>query len=326
MSDPLEGTPYRALRPLGAGSMGEVIEAEHTGLGRRVVVKLLHKRYFAGGPQEDLAQLADRMRLEGQALGAIEHVHVVAALDCGVTPGGRPYLVMERLVGRTLREELDARGPLPVDEALDLAAQALDGLAAVHQAGLVHRDVKPDNLFLCDPAPGRGRIVKLLDLGVAKIVAASSASPSPLAVPTAEGIAMGTPRYFSPEQAIGAPLDGRSDVYSMGLVLHALVTGRTPFDHMRETAALLRAHAESAPHPLSLHAPSPPPPDLEAAVSRALAKRPADRFPSAAAFAAELRRIAKQRPATRADLAKLFAAVLVVAFVASLAVSMLALD
>ena len=326
MTDPLAGTPYRSIRPLGAGGMGEVVEAEHGGLGRRVVVKLLHKRLFGRGHADDRAQLADRMRLEGQALGAIEHPNVVAALDCGVTQEGRPYLVMERLTGRTLRDELDARGPLPLVEAIDLAAQALDGLEAVHRAGLVHRDVKPENLFVCDAAPGRGRTVKLLDLGVAKIVSASSASPSPLVVPTADGIAMGTPRFFSPEQAVGAPLDGRSDVYSMGMVLHALVTGRTPFDHIRETAALLHAHAESAPHPLSRFAPAPPPPALEAAVNRALAKRPADRFPSAAAFAAELRRIASEHRATPAGLAKLFAAALAIAFLLSLAVAMAVLD
>lgn len=291
--DPLAGTPYRTLGPLGAGGMGEVIEAEHLGLGRRVVVKLLHRHLDAWG------NLADRMRLEGESLGYVEHPNVVAAVDRGRTCEGRPYLVMERLYGRTLGEELTARGPLPAGEAITLTSQALDGLHAVHEAGIVHRDVKLENVFVCDARPGLDRVVKLLDLGVAKLLPGSG--PTPLAIATEEGVSMGTPRFFSPEQATGAALDERSDVYAMGLVLYALLTGRTLFEHLRDVDALLDAHARTLPEPPSRLVALPA--ALDAAVLKALAKRPEDRFASAAAFACELRRIG-EAPARAADQAE----------------------
>jgi serine/threonine-protein kinase len=280
--DTLAGTPYRLIARLGAGGMGEVFEAEHRALGRRVVVKLLHRHLAAR------RDLADRMRLEGQALARVDHPHVVAALDIGATWEGRPYLVMERLHGRTLRAELAARGPLPAAEAALMAADALDGLEALHAAGICHRDVKLDNVFLCDAANGRPRTVKLLDLGVAKVV--RDDGPAPPLVPTEEGISLGTPRFFSPEQAVGSRVDPRSDVYAMGVVLYALVAGRGPFDDLARVSALLDAHASREPPRPSQFAPVPP--ALEAAIQKALAKLPEDRFESAAAFAAELRRIA----------------------------------
>jgi serine/threonine-protein kinase len=279
--DPLTGTPYRTLCPLGAGAMGEVFDAEHVKLGCRVAVKVL-RRKDQGRPD-----LVDRMRLEGQALAHVEHPGVVRVLDLGTTFDGQPYLVMERLWGRTLREELAARRTLPPGEAIALVIQALEGLAAVHGAGLLHRDLKLDNIFVCDAAPGLPRAVKLLDFGVAKVI--HPGGPAPLAVPTDEGVSMGTPRFFSPEQAAGERLDARSDVYSMGMVLYALVAGRGPFDHLSDLAAILDAHMEAQPDVPSRWAPVPIP--LEAVILRALAKRPEHRWQSAAAFAAALRRV-----------------------------------
>jgi serine/threonine-protein kinase len=308
--DPLAGTPYRTLRPLGAGAMGEVVEAEQAATGRRVVVKLLHRHLLR---RDDLA---DRMRLEAESLAHVTHPNVVAVLDHGRTADGRPYLVMERLHGRTLRDELSAQGRLPAPEAVALVAQALDGLSAVHAAGIVHRDIKLDNLFACDPLPGRERVVKLLDLGVAKVFPGKG--PAPLIISTEEGVSMGTPRFFSPEQATGAPLDGRCDVYAMGLVLYALMTGRTPFDHLRDVDALLAAHAETPPVPPSRLVEIPA--ALDAAILKALAKQPADRFATAAAFAAELRRLERAPArATRARAARLIATALAVSFALSMA-------
>lgn len=312
LDDPLAGTPYRTLGPLGSGRTGEVVVAEHTALGRPVVVKLLHRHL---GRRRDLA---DRMRLEGQALARVSHPNVVAALDLGVTQDGRPYLVMERLRGRTLRAELHERGPLPAAEAAELAAQALDGLAAVHAAGLCHRDLKPENIFICDAAPGKPRIVKLLDLGVAKVLD-TVAGPAPPIVPTAEDVSMGTPRFFSPEQATGRPVDPRSDVYAMGVVLYTLVAGSGPFDHLHEVDEVLTAHAETPPERPSHAAPAPIAPGLEAAILRAMAKRPRDRFPSAAAFAAALRALDLGAAPAPVRLVPLFFRVLT----ASLALSML---
>jgi serine/threonine-protein kinase len=300
--------------------MGELFEAEHAAIGRRVAVKLLHRHL------RWRRDLVDRMRLEGQALGHLEHPNVVQAIDFGLTWEDRPYLVMERLAGRTLADEVAARGALPAAEAIDLVAQALSGLSAVHRAGLLHRDIKLDNVFVCDAAAGRGRIVKLLDFGVAKVVSARAGGPAPLPVPTAEDVAMGTPRFFSPEQAAGGPIDARSDVYAMGIVLYALLAGRGPFDHLTALADVLGAHIATPPAPPSQHAPVPA--ALDAAVLRALAKRPADRFPSAAAFAEELARIGRalSHDAEGPRLLPLFLRVLAAAFVVSAAVTAVVIE
>jgi serine/threonine-protein kinase len=282
----LEGTAYRVIATLGRGGMGDVVEAEHVALGKRVVVKLLQQRHA------DRADYADRMRIEAQALAKIAHPNLVAVTDFGQTARGQTFLVMERLHGRTLREELEARGVLPVLEAIDVVAQSLAGLSAAHAAGLVHRDVKLDNLFLCDAVDGR-RQVKVLDFGLAKVIGVMGEStPAPLAFPTAEGVAMGTPRFFSPEQATGKPVDPRTDVYAAGAVLYTLLAGRSPFEHHDSLLALARAHAFEMPEPPSRFAPQAIPPALDEAVLRALAKDPDERFPSAQAFAAELERIA----------------------------------
>jgi serine/threonine protein kinase len=290
--DPLAGTAYRSIAPLGRGATGEVVEAEHRALGKRVVVKLL---------QRDLARrpdLVDRMRLEGQALARLTHENLVAVLDLQVTLEGRPFLVMERLHGRTLREELHARSALPAFEAIDLARQALAGLGAAHEAGLVHRDVTLANLFVCHPRPGAaGRVLKLLDFGLAKVVSrAGGRAPAPLQASTEEGVSMGTPRFFSPEQAAGERVDARADLYAMGMVLYTMVTGRVPFADLVALDELLAAHLTLTPARPSLLAPWPLPPGLDEAIARAMEKRPQDRFASAAEFSRELDHVLRPRP------------------------------
>lgn len=272
--------------------MGEVVEAEHRALGKSVVVKLL---------QRDLARrpdLVDRMRLEGQALARLTHENLVAVLDLQVTLEGRPFLVMERLHGRTLREELHARCAIPAAEAIDLARQALSGLGAAHEAGIVHRDVTLANLFLCNPRPGAaGRVVKLLDFGLAKVVSrAGGRAPQPLQASTEEGVSMGTPRFFSPEQAAGERVDARADLYAMGIVLYTMVTGRGPFADLVTLDDLLAAHLTLSPARPSFHAPWPLPPGLDEAIARAMEKRPQDRFASATEFASALDHVLRPRP------------------------------
>ncbi|WP_437277074.1 serine/threonine-protein kinase [Sorangium sp. So ce375] len=284
----LDGTPYRPVRRLGRGGMGEVIEAAHVGLDKPVVVKLLHR---------DLnrePRLVERMRVEAQSLARLAHPNLVTVTDFGRTAEGRTFLVMERLYGRTMREELAARGALPAMEALDLVAQTLAGLAAAHGAGIVHRDVKLENLFVCDADVQGRRVVKVLDFGIAKVVAprGDGRAPAPSLYQTEEGVLVGTPRYLSPEQACGLAVDARTDVYAAGVVLYTLLAGRDPFEHVRRVHELVRAHASEVPVPPSSHAPRPVPPELDRAVMRALEKHPALRFPDAAAFAAELSRIA----------------------------------
>ncbi|WP_437600631.1 serine/threonine-protein kinase [Sorangium sp. So ce590] len=296
--DALEGTPYRALRALGRGGMGEVIEAEHRALRKRVVVKLV-RRTLAGDPR-----FADRLRVEAQALAAVSSPHVVAVMDLGTTPRGRAYLVMERLEGCTLREELERRGSLPVSEAIEVTRQVLAGLAAAHRVGIVHRDVKLDNLFLCAPdaaAPGAARVVKVLDFGVAKVLDAGVARTGPgtapprflagPAVPTEAGLLVGTPRTASPEQARCQPVDARTDVYAVGLLMYTLLVGHGPFAHVEDALEVLRAHVVEAPAAPSRHAAQVIPRALDGAVLKALAKLPEHRFQSAEAFAEELARI-----------------------------------
>ncbi len=293
--DVLAGTPYRALGRIGRGGMGEVLAAEHVALGKRVVVKLLHSALA------DRADHVDRMRLEAQALARLAHPNLVVVHDYGRTADARPYMVMEELIGRTLRAEIKQRGPLPALEAIDLARQALAGLDAAHAVGIVHRDVKLDNLFVCG-APGGPRTLKVLDFGIAKVLptARSDASPAPLAYPTEEGVALGTPRYFAPEQARGVAVDARTDLYSTGLVLYALLAGRGPFDHLHAIYELALAQAEEVPELPSVVAGVAVPPAVESLVMRAIAKRPEDRFQSAAEFSTELARVATRLEAAAA--------------------------
>jgi len=212
-------------------------------LRRRVVIKLLHPQH-AG--REDVA---DRLRLEAQAIATLgpRTPHVVQVLDYGRTGAGRPYIVMERVEGRTLEEEIAERGALPPDKAVGIAVQILDGLAAAHAAGIVHRDVKPDNVFLC-PAPGGGHTVKLLDFGLAKIARdlSGEGGPTPLVKPTEPGTVMGSPLYFSPEQAKGGPATPSSDLYSTGIVLYTMLAGRPPRPIRRRLR--VRTHRAPVPH------------------------------------------------------------------------------
>ena len=212
-------------------------------------------------------------------------------LDVGKTAEGRIYLVMEKLVGRTVGEELAARGFLPVVEAVALVRQLLDGLDAAHGAGVVHRDVKPANLFLCDATRGP-RTLKILDFGVAKIVRrrAGGDGPRPLAHPTAAGAMVGTPRWMAPEQITMQPVGRPTDLYSAGAVLYALVAGRDPFHHHRDPSSVLQAHVDEKPPVPSIGAPQIIPAAVEHAIMKALAKRPEDRWASAAELSDALER------------------------------------
>lgn len=291
-ADPFQGTQYRALRQLGAGGMGEVYEVEHEIVGRLMVAKVLRPELAHD------AAIADRMRVEAQALAALCHPNIVSVTDFARTSDGRPFYVMEQLDGRTLGEEFRSRGAFPVDEAIDVVRQILAGLTAAHQLGLVHRDIKLDNVFLHQKASGE-RVVKLLDFGVAKVLAGrDSRAPAPPTLPTADGAIVGTPRYVSPEQVLGKGIDHRADVYATGLVLYTLVCGRGPFDDVRKQEDFFIAHLGDEPPAPSDVSRQSLPHDLDAAILRAIRKNPADRFQSAMEFSAALERIAGRRTAS----------------------------
>lgn len=283
--DPLQGTPYTTVGFAGRGGMGEVFLAVHRGLNKPVVVKLLHRQFM-----EDV-RFADRLRVEAQALAAVSSPHVVTVSDLGRTPEGRPYLVLERLQGRTLRDELRERRTLPMEEAVAITRQILGGLHAAHRLGIVHRDVKADNIFLCrDPSGSGAPFVKVLDFGIAKVQGTGTAAPVIACpqYPTEEGVMVGSPRTVAPEQIRFQPVDARTDIYAVGLLLYTMVAGRPPFAYARDLLKMLNAHLTEVPRAPSTYMREPVPASLDRVILKALAKRPEHRFQSAAEMASEL--------------------------------------
>lgn len=219
-----EGSRYQPVRFLGRGGMGQVWVVRQGLLKREFALKILHPR-FGLKPQ-----VTDRLRLEAQAAGRLEHTGVVQVIDFWISSDGHACYVMELLHGRNLEQELRVRRRLPAAEVVEIGCQTLSALAAAHRLGVIHRDIKPDNLFLHE-LPGIGQIVKVLDFGLARVVDDyAERTPAPPMQKTRTGVAIGTPRFMSPEAAEGKPVDQRSDLYSLGLTLFEALTGRGPFD------------------------------------------------------------------------------------------------
>lgn len=285
--DPFRGTRYRGIKRIGGGGMGEVFSVMHRELGSLFVAKLLRAEL-----QRD-ARAVDRVRIEAETLSRLEHPNIVTATAFGHTANNRPFVVMELLKGLNLAERLK-RGPVSIDRALSWMRATLSALRAAHELGIVHRDVKPQNLFLHEQ--GNGRIVlKVLDFGVARVLPnAPVTAPIPLALPTLAGMVLGTPRFVSPEGAAGQPVDIRGDIYAVGLVLYLLLAGRGPFDDVRRLGDVLDAQVSSIPEPPSFFASRVLPSELDRVVLKALRKEPGERFQSAADFDRALSRIQEQ--------------------------------
>ncbi len=265
------GGKYRLVRYLAAGGMGTVWEVQHTVVRRRFALKLLHPELAA--QRESLA----RFQREAQAAGALESEHVTAAVDFGIAEDGSPFIVMEFLTGESLRALIDRSSPLPVGRAADLALQACRGVGAAHRAGIVHRDLNPQNLFVCRRDDGTD-LVKVLDFGIAKLESVECAE-------TRTGTLMGTPVYLSPEQARGErTVDHRADIYGLGAVLYEMLSGKRPHPGDSHNAILHHICTQPA---LPLEAQDVPP-ALVASVNRALSSDPQARQESAEAFAQEL--------------------------------------
>ncbi|MGC4067245.1 MAG: serine/threonine-protein kinase [Polyangiaceae bacterium] len=276
------GTPYRVVQPIGEGGTAEIYLVEHVQLGSRHAAKVLRQRFASN------AQAIDRLRVESQTLSRLNHPHIVTCTDLGLLADGRPYFVMELLEGETLEAALAKRGSLSAFEAVAHAGNILSALAAAHAMGVVHRDLKPSNVFIVNDSGG-SLVVKVLDFGVARILpGAPEGAPQPVEVPTADNVLIGTPRYLSPEGALGMPVDQRADLYAVGLLLYTMLTGRGPFNHIPRDTGVLVAHAYETPKAPSSVASVPIPPELDRILLKALAKDPNDRYGTAFEFHADL--------------------------------------
>ncbi len=255
---------YEIESRLSSGSMGEVYVARHVKLDKRVAIKVIGPRLSEDGTA------IERFAREARTLAKIQHPAIVAVEHVGELADGRAYFVMEYLRGESLFERLQ-RGRVPLPEALRVLDQVARGLEAAHAQGVVHRDLKPDNTFLVH-LPGEPPVIKLLDFGLAKLQAAADRR----AESTQRGMAIGTPKYMSPEQSRGADVDHRADVYALGCVAYELVLDRAPFPNARTAPELFAAHlCEAPPSPRSIWPEIPP--QLDLALSAMLAKEPGDR-------------------------------------------------
>ncbi|HEY3356090.1 MAG TPA: serine/threonine-protein kinase, partial [Polyangia bacterium] len=263
---------YRVSRLIGEGGMGVVYEAVHPVLGRRAAIKILK----LGPDTPAAARVVERFFNEARLVASLGHENIVEAFDFGEVALGdlrSYYVIMELLEGESLRAALK-RGPLDLPRLVRLGQQAAAALGAAHKNGVVHRDVKPDNLFLLRRPDGR-EVLKVLDFGIAKLVGDGTPLKEGL---TRSGMMLGTPAFMSPEQCIGRPVDARSDVYSLGLVLYEAATGQRAFARDTEPEIMAAQVRDAPPRPAELR------PDLpaafEAVLLRALAKRPEQRFAS----------------------------------------------
>jgi len=264
---------YRIQRKLGAGGMADVYLAEDQELGRRVAIKILNGRHAND------AQFIERFRREAKNAAALNHPNIVSIYDRGEAEDTY-YIAMEFLDGRTLKELIVGHGAAPVRVAIEYARQILSALRFAHRHGIVHRDIKPHNVLV--DAEGR---VKVTDFGIAR------AGTSQM---TETGSIVGTAQYLSPEQARGGEVDQRSDLYSLGVVLYELLTGKTPFEGDTPVEVAMK-HLSNAPKPPS-ELRKDIPPELDMVVLRALAKDPNDRYQSADEMEGDLDRVARGLP------------------------------
>jgi serine/threonine-protein kinase len=256
---------FEVVRELGRGGMGTVWLAEHTLIQKRVAVKVLHAHLARD------RRLVSRFLSEARTLTMVQHENVVALHDLDMREG-RPYLVMEYLEGQSLASFV--RGPLEPALAVELLSQVCDALTAAHAHGVVHRDLKPANIFLVPLSNGRQR-VKLLDFGIAKLLS----YPTGI-TPTQDGMLLGTPEFMAPEQCGGGKVDARADIYAVGVVGYLLVTGTLPFigSHPAEVLLAHMIKVPRMPHEVRPEVPQ----ALSSVLARAMAKRPEDRYTSAA--------------------------------------------
>ena len=287
--DPLIGRTfdgkYRLTERLGQGGMGTVYRATHLLIDRPVAIKVLNPRFV----EDEEAQ--ERFRREARAAGRLQHMNAVAVTDFGRTDDGFVYIVMELLLGRSLRDVLAREAPLDAARAVSIMLQTSAAVSAAHEAGIIHRDLKPGNIFVVQRkhAPP---IIKVLDFGIAKLAADALDDEDDPVTLTQVGVMIGTPRYMSPEQCDSRRLTPASDVYSLGIILYEMLTGTTPFTGSTPLAVAMRHSTEIPRAPRDFVASIPP--ELEEIVLHALEKRAEDRPSDAGAFRQELYAIAER--------------------------------
>jgi serine/threonine-protein kinase len=268
---------YRVERVLGRGGVGIVLQATHVRLNQRVAIKLLLATA--------MADAAPRFLREAQAAVRLKSEHVARVLDVGELPSGAPYMVMEFLEGRDLDDLLQKGGAQPIQDAVHYILDACEAMAEAHAAGIVHRDLKPANLFLTTTADG-GKSVKVLDFGISKDAGLPDSSQQGMKLTQTTAV-FGSPLYMPPEQMRSARLtDARSDIYSLGVILYELVTGRPPFDAEMYPDLVYKVNVEPPPPLSSIRRDVPP--KLEAAILRCLEKDASKRFPDVAKLAAAI--------------------------------------
>jgi predicted Ser/Thr protein kinase len=272
VSDEVLSGRYRLIRVLGEGGMARVHEAEDLRLGRRVAVKILLRQFTAD------AEFLRRFEQEARLAASLSHPNIVGVYDVG-QDGVNHYIVMELVDGRTLKDAIKQSAPLPIPEAVRIALEVCAALSAAHGRNLIHRDIKPQNILLTSSSQ-----VKVVDFGIARRTSSQTL--------TQTGTVLGSVHYLSPEQATGQEAGPRADLYSLGVTLFEMVTGRLPFDAENPVAVAMQ-HVQSAP-PLPRQFNRSIPPALETLILRLLAKNPAERFADAGAVAEALRAVLSQ--------------------------------
>ncbi|HEY3279016.1 MAG TPA: serine/threonine-protein kinase [Gemmatimonadales bacterium] len=290
---------YHVIKKLGEGGMGQVYLAEHVKMGRRSAIKVMNPAMV-----HDPDAVA-RFNREAANASRITHPHVCAIYDFGETPDGIIYLAMEFIEGEPLTDLLEREGALGVPRAVQIFGQVADALQAAHDLGIVHRDLKPDNIMLARRKDG-GDVVKVVDFGIAKAVGGDESGQKV----TKTGLVVGTPEFMSPEQLSGDKLDGRSDLYSLALVLYRTLTGKLPFEASTVQETMIKRLTDD---PAKLAETRPDlnfPSGLQGVLDTALARSPVDRYQTVAKFAADVASVTgvgrgghtAAAPQTRSDL------------------------
>jgi serine/threonine-protein kinase len=279
---------------LGEGGMGVVYTGRHKVIGKRVAIKVLR------GDMARNTEITERFLQEARAASSIGNPHIIDISDFGTLPDGSTYFVMEYLAGVSLTDAMTQAKPLSVARLIHIAKQIASGLGAAHDAGIIHRDLKPDNVMLITRGAGEGGkdFVKILDFGIAKVGGEASRL-------TRAGSVFGTPHYMSPEQAAGTPVDLRTDLYALGIILYEMASGKVPFD-ADNFMGILTQHMYKAPVPLLALVPAPEiPPSLDAIIQKCLTKKVDGRYATMAALLQDLEKV--ERGETPAALGEMMA-------------------